>query len=133
MQCFMFQSGLQELASVESSEFDPMITVGQFLNSLINFCQIEICNSSLSSYSPPFYQPLYTCSSLSKREMLCLIIGIFNGIPKPYQVLRCESTTTEHEVMLFWKRSQYFKSEYLILNFNKLPFKIQEVGNLIIC
>ena len=75
-------------------------------------------------------QPLYLCASLSKKEIVCLIIGIFDGIPEPYRVLRCQSTTTENEVTMFWNRSNHLKADYLVLNFNKLPLTIQEVSKL---
>ena len=115
-----------------------MLMVGQFLDSLLK-------DHSLPQYSPIFSpdlmsiprhhfsskiskQPLYFCSSYSNANCLCFILEIFSKIPEAYQVLRCQTTTTEEELELFLKRAQTQPNHYLVLGINKLSFKLQEVS-----
>lgn len=61
-------------------------------------------------------------------DFICLILKVFSGIPGAYQVLRCQATTTEEELSLFLERVKQHHTHYLMLDVNKLPFKLQEVG-----
>ena len=103
-----------------------MVVVGKFLDVLLqSLTYSHRVSLSIANHS------LYSCSSLTTKEIICLIIGIFDGIPEPYRVLRCQSTTTENEVTMFWNRSSKLKADYLVLNFNKLPLTVQEVSQLL--
>jgi len=74
------------------------------------------------------HQPLFFCPAYSHATHLCLMLEVFSGIPEPYQLLRCQASTSEEELELFVKRAQNEINHYLVLDVNKLPFKLQEVG-----
>ena len=116
-----------------------MLVVGQFLDDLL-------LNHALSQHPPmsvretisfPRHcaatkisnQPLFFCPSYSHASRLCFILEVFACIPEAYQVLRCQATTSEEELELFLKRAQTQMNHYLVLDVNKLPFKLQEVRN----
>lgn len=75
-----------------------------------------------------FVQPLYSCLSQSQLELVCLILNIFSGIPEAYQVLHCKASTTEEDLSRFLKRVEMYRGHYLMLDVNRLPFKLQEVS-----
>ena len=108
----------------------PMKVVGQFLEDLFSLPLVE---NKLSlphqTYRVSYHsaQPLYFCPECSQMDIVCLILTVFSGIPESYQILHCHETTTEEELDLFLMRVKIHCSHYLILNFNKLPFKLQEV------
>lgn len=114
----------------------PMLVVGQFLNILFRDhtlprrCSVKDSLSlprHLRSVTSHFSQPLYSCPTYSQMDFLRLILNIFSGVPEAYQVLRCQASTTEEELSLFLKRVGQHHSHYLMLDVNKLPFKLQEV------
>lgn len=116
----------------EDAEYPTsMIVVGQFLDNVLKTHSLSPMSSvkCVSSYSHQreLSQPLYCCPAYSKTEVVCLIVGLFCGIPESYQVLRCHASTTEEELTLFLKRLRVHKAHYLVLNVNKLSFKVQEV------
>lgn len=118
----------------------PMQVVGHFLNLLLQDHALPRRCSTKDLHSLPRHQrgatpyqfqaqPLYYCPSpsYSQLDFLCLILGVFSGLPEAYQVLRCHSNTTEEELSLFLKRVEQRHTHYLMLDVNKLPFKLQEV------
>ncbi len=122
--------------SINTSE-SPMLVVGKFLDGLLlnhtlpRRCSIKETRSmSLPrhrSLTSSFAQPLYFCPAYSQADFLCLILNIFFGVPESFQVLRCQATTTEEELSLFLKKVCHHHAHYLVLDVNKLPFKLQEV------
>ena len=138
---FFLQRVLTErsLLSVVDVETSPMLVVGKFLNVLLRDhalprrCsvskeQVQSLPRHMRSISCSFAQPLYFCPTYSQTDFLCLILNLFSGIPESYQVLRCQATTTEEELGLFLKRVEKHRAHYLMLDVNKLPFKLQEVS-----
>lgn len=108
-----------------------MLVVGQFLNDLLlnhTLPQSVYPPGRNSSSSDDFSQPLYSCPHYSQKDFLCLILSIFSGVPESYQVLRCQASTTEEELSIFLKRAENCHAQYLMLNINTLPFKLQEVS-----
>lgn len=107
-----------------------MQVVGQFLEDLFSHPSVKN-NLSLPyqtySVSNHFAQPLYSCPNYSQMDFVCLILTVFSGIPESYQILRCHKATTEEELNLFLVRVETHCAHYLILNVNKLQFKLQEV------
>ena len=117
----------------------PMLVVGQFLNVLLVDHTLPHRHSTFSvshrrhpSATTCFAQPLYYCPTYSQMDFLRLILSVFSGIPEAYQVLRCLKTTTEEDLSLFLKMVERHHTHYLVLNVNKLPFKLQEVHACII-
>lgn len=119
-----------------------MSVVGKFLNVLFKDHTLPrrcLFEDSLTSPQYPhvtsdFAQPLYSCPAHSQLDFLRLILKIFSGIPEAYQVLHCKASTTEEELNKFLKRVENHYSHYLMLDVNRLPFKLQEVsGNSAIC
>lgn len=119
-----------------------MLGVGQFLDVLFTNHTLPCRGSSLQQRSlslpqhhhhhssgsghAPFSQPLYSCPTYSQLDFLRLILNIFSGVPEAYQVLRCQTSTTEEELSLFLKRAEQHHAHYLMLGVNRLPFKLQE-------
>lgn len=62
-----------------------------------------------------------------QQKLIHLIISIYNGIPEHFDILRCCSTTTEHDLNSFMRRVLLVPRIYLILEVNRLSFELQEV------
>ncbi len=65
----------------------------------------------------------------TQSQLLRLIISIYGGVPEAFEVYHCRSTSTEEELRLFMnpKRATKRPFQYLILEVNKLPYRLQEV------
>ena len=106
--------------------------VGKFLDELMAKHTLpHTCGDSKSarhrSITAYFAHPLYCCPDYSQIDFLCLILGIFSGVPEPHQIFRCQLTTTKEDLDLFLKRVERYHLHYLMLAVNKLPSKLQEV------
>lgn len=114
----------------------PVELVGTFLNAVFeSYLQAQTCfveDVQVSTKFGEFAQPLYLCPNYSKMEFLCLILKVFSGVPRSYQLMRCNENTTEDELRLFLKRLEKYQAHYLIFDVNKLPFKLQEVKDLML-
>lgn len=113
-----------------------MLIVGKFLEILFLSPQRFLVSNtqSLFQQQPDIgSQPLYYCPSSSLVDLTSLILAVFSGVPQPYQVLRCQATTTKEELGLFLMRVEKHPAHYLMLTMNELPFKLQEVRKLINC
>jgi hypothetical protein len=119
----------------------PVKIVGAFLNSLFKDHSLpHRCHPIASSplLSPrsvtgslslvqEFVQLLHFCPGYTQDRLICMIIGLYSGVPESFEVFHCRSNTTEGELNLFLKRAAKFPLQYLILEVNKLPYKLQEV------
>ena len=74
-----------------------------------------------------FVQLLHFCPGYTQGGLIRVIIGLYSGVPESFEVFHCRSNTTEGELNLFLKRVAKFPLQYLILEVNKLPYKLQEV------
>ena len=74
-----------------------------------------------------FAQLLHYCPSYTQDGLIRVIVGLYSGVPESFEVFHCRSSTTEGELNLFLKRVMKFPLQYLILEVNKLPYKLQEV------
>ncbi len=72
-------------------------------------------------------QPLFCCSKFSDENLLCLVLGLYSGIPKNYHILKCQDINSEEELKLFLNRSKLHFGQYVLVGVNKLPFNLQEV------
>ena len=113
-----------------------MVVVGEFLQIVFNNHslpkhRVESFTMSLSisglPLSPKPTQLLHYCPGYSQAQLICLIISIFDGVPEAFEVYRCHPMSTEEELSLFVKRVTKHQLQYLILEVNRLPFKLQEV------
>ena len=115
-----------------------MHVVGEFLqevfsnHSLPKHCQS--CESlswphsvSQLSFMPEPSQQLHYCPGYSQAQLIRLIISIYNGVPESFEIFHCHSTSTEEDFSLFLKRVTKHPVQYLVLEVNRLPFKLQEV------
>lgn len=138
MQTAMWKSVHNDLA--------PMNVVGSFLNSLFQVLNREASHSLPMRYSHDFSQPtssqtfspqpeekfvLHSALNFTQGELIGLVLRIYGGPPEPFEVLHCNNFTTEEEVKLFMKRIYHHPRQYLVLEFNHLPFQLQEVA--IVC
>ena len=92
-----------------------------------------------------FSQSLHYCPNFSQGELIRTIIGLYStvtetmvamqgplrGIPECFDIVRCQSTTSEEELRLFFNRASQYPRLYIVLEVNKLPYKAQEVSLLI--
>lgn len=116
-----------------------MSAVSVFLAALLNHSlQIHlktVVNRSLSTCTstvpigPGTSQILlHSCPGFTQRELIPLILNIFGGVLEPFQVFRCQASTTQEKLALFLKRAAKFQIPHLIVEVNKLPFHLQEVS-----
>ncbi len=106
-----------------------MVITGEFISNLFRSHNLpQRCIMESSNTSSSFSQPRYFCPDFTQMDFFRLILGIFNGIPETYQLLRCQAITTIQELNLFLERVKRHCSHYLLLDVNKLPYKLQEVG-----
>ena len=85
----------------------------------------SISRISLSSES--VVQMLHYCPNYSQAELIQLIVSIYDGVPESFEVFRCRPSSTEEELSLFLKRAAKHPLQFLLLEVNRLPFKLQEV------
>ena len=117
----------------------PVKIVGTFLNSLFEDHSLpHRCHPSSPLLRPrsitgslslvqEFTQLLHFCPSYTQDRLIRVIVGLYSGVPESFEVFHCRSNTTEGELNLFLKRAAKFPLQYLILEVNKLPYKLQEV------
>ena len=87
---------------------------------------VSLCPGAVLGMYQLHYAPGYTQS-----QLLCLITELFDGVPEPFEVFYCRPTTTREELKMFMERVKHHPLPYLILQVNKLPFKLQEVDSII--
>lgn len=114
----------------------PMHVVGQFLNTLFLTQALPKRSeegmprprsvSYLSLSSSDSTQLLHYCPNYSQAKLIRLIISIYAGVPEPFEVFHCRPGSTEEELNLFLRRAARHPLQYLFLEVNKLPFKLQE-------
>ena len=117
----------------------PMRAVSVFLSALLLNHSLPIrikaaVKKSLSvarvSIAPEASQVLHSCPGFTQKELIPLILNIFGGVPKPFQIFRCQMSSTQEELTLFLQKATEFSIPHLILEVNKLPFYLQEVSPL---
>ena len=131
----------------------PVHVVGAFLGQLFQDHALPLGSSSSPlqttlmrtksvSFKHEFSQSLHYCPNFSQGELITTIIGLYNavpetigvmllpsrGIPESFDIVRCQSTTTDEELRLFLTRASQYPRVYVILEVNKLPYKVQEVS-----
>ena len=123
------------LKDIESDD-PPMHVVGRFLALLFTNHKLPTRSEpslprhrSLTSLSlsHDFTQLLHYCPGFTQGQLIQTVIGICSGIPEAFEVFHCRPTTTEGELTLFLKRSAKHRLRSLVLEVNRLPFKLQEV------
>ena len=82
---------------------------------------------SISRLSSPEPTQLHYCWRQTQAQLLQLIVNIYNGVPEAFEVFRCHPSSTKEELSLFLKRVAKHPLQYLILEVNLLPFKLQKV------
>ena len=73
-------------------------------------------------------QFLHHAPKYQQSQLVRLIIGIYGGVPESFEVFHCRASTTQEELGLFLERVEKQPLRYLILEVNKLPFRLQEVS-----
>ena len=118
------------------SDKAPMHVVGEFLKMVFNNHSLpKRCGKGLSqpqsisqhSFSLKPTQLLHYCPGYSQTQLIQLIVSIYGGVPEAFEVFHCHPSSTEEDFNLFLKRVAKHPREYLILEVNRLPFKLQEV------
>ena len=56
-----------------------------------------------------------------------VIVGIYDGVPESFEVFHCSPCSTEEELKLFLSRTGKHPLKFLVLQVNRLPYKLQEV------
>ena len=113
-----------------------MHVVGRFLELVFkNHSLPTRCGKGLSqhwsvsqaSFSSEPTQLLHYCPGYSQAQLIRKIVSIYSGIPEAFEVFRCHASSTEEELNLFLKQVAKYPLQYLVLEVNRLPFKLQEV------
>ena len=79
----------------------------------------------------PRHFHLHSVPDVSYKQQVQLLCGILQGLPLPFQLLRCTNKTTEEELSLFFQRISSFREhKYVILGVNHLTGDIQEVSEI---
>ncbi len=134
------QTELKNCQKDAQNEEPPMHTIGQFLGVLFLGHSLPRRSDSAPllrthiltcfSLSHDFTQLLHYCPRHSHSQLIQMIIGICSGVPEAFEVFRCRPSTTESELMLFLKKVARHSLRSIVLEVNKLPFKLQEVGTV---
>ena len=116
-----------------------MHVVGMFLDMVFDKHSLpKRCDDGLSqphtvcqlSFPEPTHL-LHYCPAYSQDQLIRLIVSIYNGVPEAFEVFHCYPSSTEEELDLFMKRVAKHPLQYLILEVNRLPFRLQEVCALL--
>lgn len=73
-------------------------------------------------------QFLHHAPKYRQSQLVRLIVNIYGGVPESFEVFHCRSSSTQEELSLFLERVEKRPLRYLILEVNRLPFGLQEVG-----
>ena len=110
-----------------------MEAVGGFLGELLHNHKLPRRSSKgmqrprSVSQLPGTNQSLHYAPKYSQAELVRLIVSIYGGVPESFEVFHCRPTSTEEELSLFLERVAKQPLRYLVLEVNKLPFRLQEV------
>ena len=118
---FYLQMYLPQWNAANNSRCTAIERVGVFLENVLQ-------NHSLHKPIEQAEQLLHYAPNLQQSQLLCLIVTICKGIPKPYEVFHCQESSTQGELSLFLKRMEREPLRYLVMEVNKLPNVLQEVS-----
>ena len=127
-------SNLQhKLTTCQSSMSAVSVFLAELPNHLLHIHLKTVVTRSLSTPIAPISPVtpqilLHSCPGFTQMELIPLILNIFSGELKPFQVFRCQVSTTQEKLALFLKRAAKFPIPHLIVEVNKLPFHLQEVS-----
>ena len=108
------------------SQLKPMALVGEFLDDVFNGLETK---SILPIHQKPRRDnELFDASNLTQSQLLRLILSVYDGLPDPFQLFRCSSSTQEMDLRIFMKRVILFPGRYLIVFVNYLSYPLQEVS-----
>ena len=127
-----------------NQEIPPMQIVGQFLDALFNDKQNQLPKRSSSTTLVPHRlfshlllydvtHPLHFCPHYNQSQLIQTVVGICCGVPEAFEVFRCQSSTKMGQLSLFLERAARHSLRSIVLEVNKLPFKLQEVLNTHFC
>ena len=114
-----------------------MYIVGKFLKALFQEHQLPshpvilADNVNFRTTIPLTHEPnsiLHYCPGYTQCQLMQTVVGMFSVIPEAFQVLHCHVSTSEEELSLFLKRAASHFLHSIVLEVNRLPFKIQEVS-----
>ena len=118
---------------------NAMETVGGFLGILLENHSIpRRTEGAVSSFESGTYplemssaqQFLHHAPNYEQLQLVRLIVSICDGVPESFEVFHCHSSSTQEELSLFLERMGKAPLKYILLEVNKLPFTLQEVGFL---
>lgn len=128
MLCLFMQVVLKQYDPHKDGAIDA---VGAFLTELENSRTLQSCGlPSLALTTSEMRRPLllHYASNFSHFDLIRLIIRIYEGLPQPYEILHCNHQTSEEEISLFMKRALKYPRQYMMLEVDKLTYRIQEVS-----
>ena len=106
----------------------PTDVVGLFLDKLFQSLELQLPTPPPHSSDFCSHAVLHQCHKFSPKQLIVYLVSINDQTPKPYEILRCHSGTTESDVKLFFQRIGFFCRHYYFVEINKLPSKLQEVN-----
>ena len=113
--------------------FNAMEIVGGFLGDLLQHHSLprrstKVIRRVSSATISDANQFLHHAPKYRQSQLVRLIVGIYGGVPESFEVFNCRALTTQEELGLFLERMEKRPLRYLILEVNKLPFRLQEVN-----
>lgn len=103
--------------------------VGIFMKNIFESNYFLETEQLAQRYELPFQleHDILIAKQYDQQKLIHLIISIYNGIPEHFDILRCCSATTEHDLNSFMRRVLLIPRLYVILEVNRLSFELQEV------
>lgn len=109
-----------------------IFVVGLFLNNLFESNQCLEAKGLAQRYNwngkaKQCDTDILVAKNYDQQKLIHLIVSIYNGIPEHFDILRCHSAISEHDLKTFMQRVLLIPRLYTILEVNCLSFELQEV------
>ena len=98
-----------------------MDSVGNFLNSVSGSFVMRVESTSYDTDSS------FSLHSVNERDLIHIILAVFDKVPHFFQVFHCQSDTNEEELELFFSQSKMCPDTHVVFPVNVLSSKLQEV------
>lgn len=115
---------------MDKTDAGAMDAVGYFLMTLqekVKGFLLPLPSRGVCASSSDGSLVLHIGPNYNQLQLTKMVVGIYNGLPQPFEVLRCHHDTSEEEINLFMERAIRHPRQYLVLQVNNLPFQLQEV------
>lgn len=120
---------MKQSPSKDDITSSSIYVIGSFLKELF------LSDNSLEEHLAQRYDRNIKCDmdiivakGCSQKQLIHLLVSIYNGIPEYFDILRCHSATTVQDLRAFMDRVILIPRLYVIVEVNLLSFELQEVN-----